>query len=82
MKKCPINVDTLTGLELLAVRKSGRKTQSEFWGKLGVTQSGASRYESGRNVPKPLRIAAGFTYSAEILRHRNGQPGTTVGGAA
>jgi len=29
--------------------------QHEFWGKLGVTQSGGSRYESGRNMPRPVR---------------------------
>ena len=29
--------------------------QQEFWGKIGVTQSGGSRYESGRRMPKPVR---------------------------
>jgi transcriptional regulator with XRE-family HTH domain len=29
--------------------------QQEFWGAIGVTQSGGSRYESGRNMPKPVR---------------------------
>ena len=29
--------------------------QQEFWGQNGVTQSGGSRYESGRNMPKPVR---------------------------
>lgn len=29
--------------------------QQEFWGKVGVTQSGGSRYESGRAMPKPVR---------------------------
>ena len=29
--------------------------QQEFWGRLGVTQSGGSRYESGRNMPRPVR---------------------------
>ena len=27
----------------------------QFWSTLGVTQSGGSRYESGRNMPKPVR---------------------------
>src|SRR3954464_9666883 len=30
-------------------------TQQEFWGKIGVTQSSGSRYESGRSMPKPVR---------------------------
>src|SRR3954469_24208037 len=29
--------------------------QQEFWGRIGVTQSGGSRYESGRTMPKPVR---------------------------
>ncbi|MBL8384970.1 MAG: hypothetical protein JNM90_17935 [Burkholderiales bacterium] len=29
--------------------------QDEFWTKIGVTQSGGSRYESGREMPKPVR---------------------------
>jgi hypothetical protein len=29
--------------------------QQQFWSKIGVTQSGGSRYESGRNMPKPVR---------------------------
>ncbi|MEX0960218.1 MAG: helix-turn-helix transcriptional regulator [Burkholderiales bacterium] len=29
--------------------------QQEFWGQIGVTQSGGSRYESGRRMPKPVR---------------------------
>jgi transcriptional regulator with XRE-family HTH domain len=29
--------------------------QQEFWTKVGVTQSGGSRYESGRSMPRPVR---------------------------
>jgi transcriptional regulator with XRE-family HTH domain len=29
--------------------------QQEFWSVVGVTQSGGSRYESGRSMPKPVR---------------------------
>ena len=29
--------------------------QQDFWGQIGVTQSGGSRYESGRDMPKPVR---------------------------
>ncbi|MDO4640442.1 MAG: transcriptional regulator [Neisseria sp.] len=37
------------------IRRSLGMNQVEFWSKLGVTQSGGSRYESGRNMPKPVR---------------------------
>jgi transcriptional regulator with XRE-family HTH domain len=29
--------------------------QDQFWTKIGVTQSGGSHYESGREMPKPVR---------------------------
>ena len=29
--------------------------QDEFWTAIGVTQSGGSRYEAGRDMPKPVR---------------------------
>ncbi|WP_028498226.1 helix-turn-helix domain-containing protein [Microvirgula aerodenitrificans] len=29
--------------------------QEAFWGSVGVTQSGGSRYESGRDMPKAVR---------------------------
>lgn len=34
-------------------RKSGL-TQSEYWNRFGVTQSGGSRYENGRSIPTPV----------------------------
>ena len=37
------------------VRRKLKLNQSEFWGAIGVTQSGGSRYESGRNMPRPVR---------------------------
>ena len=36
--------------------------QSEFWSRIGVTQSGGSRYESGSPVPKPTAILARLIY--------------------
>ncbi|OFZ71703.1 MAG: transcriptional regulator [Betaproteobacteria bacterium RBG_16_64_9] len=29
--------------------------QEQFWTRIGVTQSGGSRYEGGRTMPKPVR---------------------------
>ena len=29
--------------------------QQEFWSAVGVTQSGGSRYETGRRIPRPVR---------------------------
>ncbi len=38
------------------LRHSLGMNQSAFWSKFGVTQSGGSRYESGRSMPVPLKI--------------------------
>jgi hypothetical protein len=37
------------------IRRKLRLNQLEFWSRIGVTQSGGSRYESGRSMPKPVR---------------------------
>lgn len=37
------------------IRRQLGLNQSEFWNRIGVTQSGGSRYESGRNMPRPTR---------------------------
>lgn len=37
------------------IRRQLGINQSDFWSRVGVTQSGGSRYESGRNMPKPVR---------------------------
>ncbi|HMV54360.1 MAG TPA: helix-turn-helix transcriptional regulator [Rhodocyclaceae bacterium] len=42
--------------DLAAYRRARGENQSEFWRRFGVTQSGGSRYESGRSVPKPVRL--------------------------
>mgnify|MGYP003406894391 CR=1 FL=1 len=38
-----------------AVRRQRGLNQQVFWPSIGVTQSGGSRYESGRRMPKPVR---------------------------
>ena len=38
-----------------AIRRKLGMNQQQFWSKLGVTQSGGSRYESGRNMPRPVQ---------------------------
>ncbi|MBE5527467.1 transcriptional regulator [Laribacter hongkongensis] len=37
------------------IRRQLGLNQQAFWSCIGVTQSGGSRYESGRNMPKPVR---------------------------
>lgn len=42
-------------IDARAIRSKMKMNQQQFWAKLGVTQSGGSRYESGRNMPRPVR---------------------------
>lgn len=43
-------------------RRKHQLNQSAFWSRVGVTQSGGSRYESGRNIPLPVQVLLQLTY--------------------
>lgn len=45
----------ITGQAAKAMRLKAGLNQADFWNPLGVTQSGASRYETGRKIPKPVQ---------------------------
>jgi hypothetical protein len=40
--------------------------QHQFWSPIGVTQSGGSRYENERNMPKPVRELVRLAYIEQI----------------
>jgi DNA-binding transcriptional regulator YiaG len=42
--------------KMVEFRKQSGANQSAFWTRFGVTQSGGSRYESGRNIPTPTSM--------------------------
>lgn len=46
---------TNTKVEARDIRRKLGMNQQQFWSQLGVTQSGGSRYESGRNMPRPVQ---------------------------
>lgn len=46
---------TIDAAFVIKKRQALRLNQYEFWTPLGVTQSGGSRYESGRTIPRPTR---------------------------
>ena len=55
------------------IRKRLHMNQSEFWSRIGVTQSGGSRYESGRALPKPVRELVRLVYVKDVsLEFANG----------
>ena len=75
----------VTGEAALAMRQKAGLNQTQFWQRVGLGQSAGSRYESGRNIPRPvqmlLRIAYGTKAQAakqvEALR-----PATTTADAS
>ena len=44
------------------LRRKMNLSQSEFWNRIGVTQSGGSRYEAMRKVPKTTQTVIDLTY--------------------
>ena len=44
------------------IRERRGLNQMNFWAPLGVTQSGGSRYEAGRTMPKPVELLLGIVY--------------------
>lgn len=59
----------MKGTEKIDARELRRKlgmNQSQFWSKLGVTQSGGSRYESGRNMPRPVQALLRLVHVEQI----------------
>lgn len=54
-----------SGEEIKTYRKKLRMNQSEFWSRVGTTQSGGSRYESGRDIPEPVQILLNVTYGPD-----------------
>jgi transcriptional regulator with XRE-family HTH domain len=56
----------LTGEALVAMRKKSGLNQLEFWQRFGITQSGGSRYETGRALPKPAKILIALYLSGRI----------------
>lgn len=57
-----------SGEKLVELRKKQCLNQGAFWARVGVTQSGGSRYENGRHVPKAVRLAlaVAFTPSSKL----------------
>lgn len=46
----------INGVLIGEIRRKRNENQSEFWKRFGVTQSGGSRYESGRRLPEPTAL--------------------------
>jgi transcriptional regulator with XRE-family HTH domain len=52
--------------EAKALREKHRLTQAQFWNRIGITQSGGSRYESSdRAIPAPVQLLLAITYGRD-----------------
>lgn len=67
-------VAATTGEGVRALRKHAGMTQSQFWKRVMVTQSGGHRYESGRDIPSCvhalLKLVFGTQKQAETYLHQ------------
>lgn len=54
-----------SGEEAKRLRSKLDMSQSEFWGRISVTQSGGSHYESGRSLSRPVRLLLLLAYAPE-----------------
>ncbi|MDZ4344111.1 MAG: helix-turn-helix transcriptional regulator [Candidatus Binatia bacterium] len=48
------------------MRRKTKLNQTEFWNRVGITQSGGSRYEHGRAMPEPVAMLV------RMVHHENG----------
>ena len=55
----------VTGEVALAMRQKAGTNQSRFWSAVGVGQSAGSRYESGRNIPRPVQMLLRIAYGTK-----------------
>lgn len=51
--------------DLRARRRELGLSQADFWARVGVTQSGGSRYEHGRKIPKPAARLLTLAFGTE-----------------
>lgn len=54
------------GLQAQALRHRLQLSQSTFWNQVWVSQSGSSRYESGRAIPDVVRILLHLSYGSDL----------------
>lgn len=61
-----------------ARRKKLGLTQEQFWKPVGVTQSGGSRFENGRDIPKHVQMLVELRYGNAPLKTLAKLRGVTV----
>lgn len=60
-----MKLKTYTGEEVAALRRKLMLNQAQFWAPFQTTQSGGSRYESGRDIPDPVQVLLNIAFGTE-----------------
>lgn len=60
-------------IELRALREKNGMNQTDFWGRIGLTQSAGSRYENGQPMSEPVALLIHLIYVCGIDPH-TGKP--------
>lgn len=55
----------MTGYEVKRMREKTGQNQTQFWSRVKVQQSTASRYESGRNIPADMQLLLTLAYGTD-----------------
>ena len=56
----------ITNVEAFDMRARAGLNQTQFWSRVGITQSGGSRYETGScGIPEPVAILLDLAYGAK-----------------
>lgn len=53
------------GVEAAKLRKKLGQNQTQFWNRVTVQQSAASRYESGREIPESVQVLLMLAYGTD-----------------
>ena len=65
-------IKRMKGEDVIALRTRLKMTQSEFWKRIGMTQSAGCRYERGkRTLPKTMRMLIALAYSRNPMPFLN-----------
>lgn len=60
-----MKLKTYTGEEVAALRRKLMLNQAQFWATFQTTQSGGSRYESGRDIPDPVQVLLNIAFGTD-----------------
>lgn len=54
-----------TGAEVRKLREKLGMNQTQFWSRVQVQQSAASRYETGRSIPESVKMLLTMAYDTD-----------------